>query len=141
MIRRHDEWAKWIPAVLEQNLSSAAHQPLGQPSEEAVVSLKNDFDEKPADNENLVQHLSGGVGQIRWNTEKARFDSVKAGFVHHEKIEMETEDMQSDLAVQNLGGLSNDFANTFMLDEELEQEHKTIKNDHLSSIRRYYMLL
>ncbi|KAG5517275.1 hypothetical protein RHGRI_037882 [Rhododendron griersonianum] len=135
MIRRHDEWAKWIPAVVEQNLSSAAHQPLGQPAEEAVVSLKNYFDEKPADNENLVQHLSG-VGQIRRNTEKARFDSVKARFVHHEKIEMETEDMQSDLAVQNLGGLSNDFANTFMLDEELEQEHKTIKNDHLSSIGR-----
>lgn len=138
MIRRHDDWAKWIPAVVEQTLSSAAPQPLGQPAEEAVVSLKKDFDEKPADNENLVQHLSGGVGQTQQNTEKARFDNEKARFVHHKKVEMEREEMQSDLAVQDLG---NDFANTFMLDEELEQEHKTIINDDFSSIRRYYMLL
>jgi len=136
MIRRHDDWPKWIPALTEQKLASDSHRPLGQPAEEAVVSLKKVFDEKPSDNESLVQHLASGVGQIRQTTEKARFHSEKARFVHHEKNETARTKMQSDLAVQNLGGLSDDFANTFMLDEELEQEHKTIKNDHLSSIRR-----
>lgn len=47
----------------------------------------------------------------------------------------------SDVAVKNLDDLSNDFANTFMLDEELEFEHKTMKKDVHSSVRRYFNLL
>ncbi len=53
----------------------------------------------------------------------------------------ESREMLSDMAVQNVGDLSNDFANTFMLDEEIELEQKTIKNNDLSSARRYYMHL
>ncbi|GMY24183.1 la-related protein 1A [Fagus crenata] len=48
----------------------------------------------------------------------------------------ESREMLSDMAVQNVGDLSNDFANTFMLDEEIELEQKTIKNNDLSSARR-----
>lgn len=44
-------------------------------------------------------------------------------------------------SIQNHGDLSDDFANTFMLDEELELEQKTRKSDGVSSVRRYYMLL
>ena len=47
----------------------------------------------------------------------------------------------SDMAEQNLDDLSNDFANTFMLDEEIELEKKTIKKDDPFSPRRYYMHL
>uniref|UniRef100_A0A2N9GQG7 HTH La-type RNA-binding domain-containing protein n=1 Tax=Fagus sylvatica TaxID=28930 RepID=A0A2N9GQG7_FAGSY len=47
----------------------------------------------------------------------------------------ESREMLSDMAVQNVGDLSNDFANTFMLDEEIELEQKTIKNNDLSSAR------
>lgn len=43
----------------------------------------------------------------------------------------------SDVDMKNLGGLSSDFANTFMLDEELEIEQKTIKKDDLSPVSRY----
>lgn len=50
-------------------------------------------------------------------------------------------EMSSDMDAQNLGGLSNDFANTFMLDEELELEHKMLKNDGLSPVRRYRILM
>ncbi|XP_050235996.1 la-related protein 1A isoform X2 [Mercurialis annua] len=42
----------------------------------------------------------------------------------------------SDTTVHDVGDLSNDFGNTFMLDEELELEHKMQKNDGVSSIRR-----
>lgn len=49
--------------------------------------------------------------------------------------------VSSDMAEQNLDDLSNDFANTFMLDEEIELEKKTIKKDDLFSPRRYYMHL
>ena len=41
----------------------------------------------------------------------------------------------------NLTDLSSDFANTFMLDEELELEQKTLKNDGFSPVRRYCMIL
>lgn len=34
----------------------------------------------------------------------------------------------------------NDFSSTFMLDEELELEHKTIENSHHSALERYIML-
>ncbi|CAK9165708.1 unnamed protein product [Ilex paraguariensis] len=37
---------------------------------------------------------------------------------------------------QNLDDQSLDFASTFMFDEELELEQKTVKKDHLSSVRR-----
>ncbi|KAM1116425.1 hypothetical protein TB2_006822 [Malus domestica] len=40
-----------------------------------------------------------------------------------------TEGMPSDMDMKNLA-MSNDFANTFMLDEELELEQKIIKDDH-----------
>ncbi|KAM1042059.1 hypothetical protein FF1_031219 [Malus domestica] len=46
------------------------------------------------------------------------------------------EGMPSDMDMKNLGNLSNDFANTFMLDEELDLEQKIIKDDR-SPIRRY----
>ncbi|KDP46005.1 hypothetical protein JCGZ_14912 [Jatropha curcas] len=42
----------------------------------------------------------------------------------------------SDIPAQSLGDLSNDFSNTFMLDEELELEQKTQKNDGISPLRR-----
>lgn len=44
--------------------------------------------------------------------------------------------ISSDVAAKNIDDLCNDFASTFMLDEELEFEHKTMKKDDLSSVRR-----
>ncbi|XP_062082377.1 la-related protein 1A isoform X2 [Humulus lupulus] len=47
--------------------------------------------------------------------------------------------MSTEVAIKNHDDISNDFANTFMLDEELELEHKVTKNDGLSSARRHRM--
>ena len=41
----------------------------------------------------------------------------------------------SDVTIQNFADLSNDFTHTFMLDEELELEQKTLKT--LSALNRY----
>ena len=41
----------------------------------------------------------------------------------------------SDVTTQNVADLSNDFTHTFMLDEELELEQKTLKT--LSALNRY----
>ncbi|PSR86750.1 La-related protein like [Actinidia chinensis var. chinensis] len=57
-------------------------------------------------------------------------------FVHHKNCKIESMEVQSNMAMQNLDDLSNNFANTFMLDEELELEQKRIRNNNLSSIRR-----
>lgn len=47
----------------------------------------------------------------------------------------ESVELSPDVTVQNVADLSNDFAHTFMLDEELELEQKTTKT--LSAINRY----
>ncbi|WCJ27544.1 LA RNA-binding protein [Euphorbia peplus] len=53
---------------------------------------------------------------------------------NHQEIEgIET---SSSASIQHLGDLSDDFANTFMLDEELELEQKMRKSDGGSSVRR-----
>lgn len=46
----------------------------------------------------------------------------------------------SEFASKDINDLSNDFSNTFMLDEELEVERKAMKKDDLSSFRRYAFL-
>ncbi|CAI9785795.1 unnamed protein product [Fraxinus pennsylvanica] len=44
--------------------------------------------------------------------------------------------LPTNLAAQNLDDLSNDFASTFMLDEELELEQKILLKDHPSTVGR-----
>ncbi|XP_065861546.1 la-related protein 1A [Euphorbia lathyris] len=50
--------------------------------------------------------------------------------------EIEGIEISSNASIQNLGDLSDDFANTFMLDEELELEKKMRKSDGVSLVRR-----
>ncbi|KAG2674108.1 hypothetical protein I3843_13G107000 [Carya illinoinensis] len=67
----------------------------------------------------LLPEHSGG-------TENTKFDDHETG----------SRGVLSDMAVQNVGDLSNDFASTFMLDEEMELEQKPVRKDDLSSARR-----
>ncbi|KAM7497010.1 hypothetical protein LguiA_021424 [Lonicera macranthoides] len=55
---------------------------------------------------------------------------------HIESRESESMDSPSNTSELNLDNHGNDFASTFMLDEELELEQKTIKKDHHSLTRR-----
>ncbi|KAK6153193.1 hypothetical protein DH2020_012832 [Rehmannia glutinosa] len=63
-------------------------------------------------------------------------DSVKS-FVdkNRENIKME---VLSDLKAQSPDDSSNDFSSTFMLDEELELEQRTVRNDHSSTVERTF---
>lgn len=56
-------------------------------------------------------------------------------FDHNETGNM---DVLNDMDVQDL---TNDFGNTFMLDEEIELEQKMLKKSELSSSRRYFIVL
>ncbi|XP_059625073.1 la-related protein 1A [Cornus florida] len=58
-----------------------------------------------------------------------------ATFVDHEIHKTESIEVPSNMPEQNLDDLSNDFASTFMFDEELELERRMIKKDHLSARR------
>ena len=47
----------------------------------------------------------------------------------------ESVELLSDITIQNIAHLSNDFTHTFMLDEELDLEQETLKT--LSALNRY----
>ncbi|KAL0390750.1 UNVERIFIED_CONTAM: La-related protein 1A [Sesamum calycinum] len=61
-------------------------------------------------------------------------DSVKPIIL--ENSEHRKKQVSSNLDVQNMGNSSSDFSSTFMLDEELELEHKMTRNDHPSTVER-----
>ncbi|XP_011090202.1 la-related protein 1A isoform X1 [Sesamum indicum] len=61
-------------------------------------------------------------------------DSVKPIIL--ENTEHRKKQVSSNLDVQNMGNSSSDFSSTFMLDEELELEHKMTRNDHPSTVER-----
>lgn len=64
-------------------------------------------------------------------TENTKFDDHETGI----------RGVSSNMAVQSVGDLSNDFTHTFMLDEEMELEQKPVRKDGLFAARRYCMLL
>lgn len=66
------------------------------------------------------------------------FKGAKQGKSIDHKPEMDT---SSELALRNLGDFSDDFASTFLLDEELELVGKAVKKGDISSDRRYYITL
>ncbi|KAJ0083480.1 hypothetical protein Patl1_30200 [Pistacia atlantica] len=177
MIRRRDEWSKWIPASAELKQTPPSQQ------------LDNSIDsiEKGDANEDNKRETSEENTEIRSNRDSADIahhsnteqsgefviDGGKQAFcaengvlttsiVDSDKLsgiensdnsscqnelqrdeparfdDHKTESMEStsNMAVQHLNDLSNDFANTFMLDEELEIEQKTTKKDELNRGRR-----
>lgn len=46
-------------------------------------------------------------------------------------------EISSNVGARNVDDLSSQFSSTFMLDEELEIEQKTLKKDDLTSSGRY----
>ena len=86
--------------------------------------------------------FSGGNGELRRKLiadSHIKFSDVDqsqgvepVGFIDHRTERVE---LLSDVTTQNVADLSNDFTHTFMLDEELELEQKTLKT--LSALNRY----
>ncbi|TXG73406.1 hypothetical protein EZV62_001985 [Acer yangbiense] len=175
MIRRRDEWSKWIPTA------STAQTPQGQPVENAVDSSVNgdsngDYTRETSegnveflsDTGNLVNHIpaSSDSTEVTHNSitehcsKFVQLDGGKQAFcVENGDLTTSVSESCQDqsqvvepassgdhgaenlepslnMAAQNLNDLSDDFANTFMLDEELEIEQKMKKKDDLPTTRR-----
>lgn len=184
MIRRHDGWAKWIPAPADSSSTLKPQTSSGQLLEKSAYdsSTGNGENKKEASTENvepspngdkLVEHLplnnsgqesnrvlinggspvftGGDVDSIgKFNSEfnstcsdLATNYSTCTDHLQGPKLVKggdrgtEGTKMSSDVPLKNIDDLSNDFSNTFLLDEEMELEQKTVKKDDHSSVRRY----
>ncbi|PPD83358.1 hypothetical protein GOBAR_DD19722 [Gossypium barbadense] len=152
-IRRRDEWSKWIPVGSTTTLSSEAQATQYQPKENVTDSCGNDLNEdnsKDICEENFNIPLeSGSLDHVPAEGNHAEvmkltvdsnikfsdidqlqgIDRIRFNYHRTESVEL-----SPAVVVQNVADLSNDFAHTFMLDEELELEQKTTKT--LSAFNR-----
>lgn len=188
MIRRRNEWSKWIPASaqtispketthaqpveagadsygnkdlkgentkhwVDENVqcvpstgNSLEHIPATWSSSEAAhISVDNSSEPVQCDGEKIPYFAENGDGRtsisesdVKTNYNKSYQDqsheAESASFV--DRFANNSERSPST-DVPNHNDVSNDFANTFMLDEELEIEQKAIKKDDLPTDRRY----
>ncbi|XP_044479724.1 la-related protein 1A-like isoform X2 [Mangifera indica] len=177
MIRRRDEWSKWIPASSEPKLTHPSQQldssidPIekGDTNEddtrktcEENTEIRPDRDGSDITHTGLTEQsgrfvidggkqafcaengvlttsifysdkLSGIENSDHSSCRNQLQRNEHAGSDDHKAESLES---TSNMAVQHLSDLSNDFANTFMLDEELEVVQKTTKKDELNTGRR-----
>ncbi|KAG4206902.1 hypothetical protein ERO13_A03G034600v2 [Gossypium hirsutum] len=155
-IRRRDEWSKWIP-VGSTTLSSEAPATQYQPKENVTDSCGNYLHEDNSkdicqENFNIplesgsLDHVpaEGNHAEVMYKSNRKHaavqvqlddidqlqgIDRIRFNYHRTESVEL-----SPDVIVQNAADLSNDFAHTFMLDEELELEQKTTKT--LSAFNR-----
>ncbi|XP_024968643.1 la-related protein 1A isoform X1 [Cynara cardunculus var. scolymus] len=148
-VRKREEWSKWISASVGNKSLSM------QQSEEDVI----DFSKKDISGEDTIEdNLQGtvesskskdmvdsdlGIGPISKSNIKpldTGSDHGSAGrmakSIDHLSTENQCMKAPSEFCGQNLDNVCDDFASTFMFDEELELEHKAGKKDHFSSKSR-----
>ncbi|XP_050369681.1 la-related protein 1A isoform X2 [Argentina anserina] len=131
-IRRRVEWSKWIATSTD---STSTSKPV-QLEHMAIDILENS--DASGDGNTISEKnvgVSSSVKDLR-EDKPSKTDHGLDSFKVDDFPDRSEEKEPSDMDTKNLGGLASDFANTFMLDEELELEHKTIKNDDLPSGRR-----
>uniref|UniRef100_M4CDT1 HTH La-type RNA-binding domain-containing protein n=1 Tax=Brassica campestris TaxID=3711 RepID=M4CDT1_BRACM len=115
-IRRRDEWAKWVPA-----------------------SKRSDSEEKVGDNDGDSPESTTS----RDNSEKQSNDTSKPTACSSEGAQPSRTDANgsdilksSSSEQRNMDDLSTDFSNTFLLDEEIDLEHKSPRRSGLSVCKR-----
>lgn len=133
-MRRRDEWTKWVSVNADQKSSPST------PVEHSVGKvIKNDeVNENKEDGVQTTFSQENHVGELASLDKHAKKVSVysnaetsrkKSGFhgLTHE-VDKGSGDARtvvaSGVVEQNVDDLSNDFSSTFMLDEEMELEHK-----------------
>lgn len=133
-LRRRDEWSKWVSASADQKSS-----PLTPVEHSVEKVIKNDeVNENKEGGIQVTFSQENRVGEVASLEKQAKKISVyskaetsrkKSGFhgsTH--RVGKGGDDartvMASDVVEQNVDDLSNDFSSTFMLDEEMELEHK-----------------
>ncbi|XVF68612.1 hypothetical protein PTKIN_Ptkin11bG0015500 [Pterospermum kingtungense] len=151
-IRRRDAWSKWIPASSKTTISSEAQatqyqvvENVTDPCEKGDVNEDNTRDTSE-ENDNFPLG-SGSLDRVspQGNPAEATHKSnskhaavpvlLNGADQSHGGVEPKsfTNDRTHSVeilqdVVENVADLSNDFTHTFLLDEELEFEHKTLKS-------------
>ncbi|KAJ9541668.1 hypothetical protein OSB04_028174 [Centaurea solstitialis] len=134
-VRKREEWSKWIPA------SPGNKSPSMEQSEEYVIdsskkgntgedSIKDNFrgtDVSSKSKDRVTRDLGIGPNSIGSNRGSAGRMTKSVDHFSTENQRMEAP------SGQNLDNVCDDFASTFMFDEELELEHKADKKDQSSS--------
>ncbi|CAK7331941.1 unnamed protein product [Dovyalis caffra] len=163
-IRKRDDWSKWILASSKQAVAPKAQTSEGQAGENAEEDDTSSFSKGLAE---FSSHATvkaanklpnGDTGKMEGDGKSVLFKAGKPGCDGNSDLGAchSTPHLDHTLGTgpptfnyhgsegmedgQNLANLSGDFANTFMLDEELELEQKTLKNDGCSPVRRYWKL-
>ncbi|CAH8362377.1 unnamed protein product [Eruca vesicaria subsp. sativa] len=111
-IRKRDEWSKWVPA----SKRSASEEKIGdnaKDSSESVTSKDN----------------------CKNSSKPTAFSSEGAQLSRTNVYESENPKSFSD-EKRKIDDLSSDFSNTFLLDEEMDQEHKSPRKSGLSMSKR-----
>ncbi|KAJ0266520.1 La-related protein 1A [Hirschfeldia incana] len=114
-IRRRDEWSKWVPA----SKTSV--------SEEKVGENDGDSPESTTSRDNSEKQSKGTSKPTACSSEGAQPSRTN---VNGSDI------MKSSSEQRNMDDLSNDFSNTFLLDEEMDLEHKSPRKSGDSMCKR-----
>ncbi|KAG7035798.1 La-related protein 1A, partial [Cucurbita argyrosperma subsp. argyrosperma] len=136
-VRRRDEWLKWIPVPADSKSTLNVDTP-SNPVDESTNSLldenASDGSRTLASEDNIkssrLQGCSLEQSSNRDNLEVADLDIVEE---HSHGTGRQGIEISSNVDAHNVDDLSGQFSSTFMLDEELEIEQKTIKKDDLTS--------
>ncbi|KAL0735362.1 hypothetical protein Bca4012_011572 [Brassica carinata] len=116
-IRRRDEWSKWVPA----SKWSA--------SEEKVGENDGDSPESTTSRDNSEKQSKG--------TSKPTASSSEVQGAQPSRTNVNGSDiLKSSSEQRNMDNLSNDFSDTFLLDEEMDLEHKSPRKSGLSMCKR-----
>ncbi|KAI4373625.1 hypothetical protein MLD38_011731 [Melastoma candidum] len=143
-VRRKGDWSKWI-AFSTDHESSKAGTPRSQLTENAAESCEDEdvsYDKNvsfspvscegnPPDTRDRICRSIHCSSSIATKDDSSVLDKSLGSLPERNKISIPSVPLESSICV-----LSNEFSNTFMLDEELELEQKGGKKENTSSLRR-----
>uniref|UniRef100_A0A1J3JFN5 La-related protein 1A n=1 Tax=Noccaea caerulescens TaxID=107243 RepID=A0A1J3JFN5_NOCCA len=116
-IRKRDMWSKWVPSKRSA-------------SEEKIVDSDKDSSESITSRENFGNPSKG-------TSKSSAFDCSSEGAQSSRTEYYESDNLKSSSAEQrNVDVLSSDFSDTFLLDEEIDLEHKIPRKSGLSMSKR-----
>ncbi|CAA7061155.1 unnamed protein product [Microthlaspi erraticum] len=117
-IRRREMWSKWVPA----SKRSASEEKIGDSDKESSESITS-------------REYSGNPS--KGTSKSSAFDFSSEGAQSSRTDYYESDNMKSSSAEQRkVDVLSNDFSDTFLLDEEIDLEHRIPRKSGLSMSKR-----
>lgn len=125
----------------EANLKDAAHNSILTEQDQSnkdtfQVPHMNREQDTECHHSNDIPHEVNGENDTTSNNISCHSEETEPKIVDYS--ETGNIDVMADM---NIRDLSNDFGNTFMLDEEIELEQKMLKKTELSSTGRYFIVL